>query len=636
MRKLSIIASGLLTLFTAACAPSESVVSTKADAAVGPAAVPSQRAVSPFSVIGAHGTPLAHPFLGGLNVPRPQLVDIDGDEDADLFVQEYTGEVMFFENVGDGSYVWHTDAYRDLPVGEWYRFADVDRDGDFDLLAEQPYSYIQYFRNVGSETEPRFVQAVDTLRDVEGEPIFSDRQNIPNVTDIDCDGQVDLFLGRLDGTITRYEAVENAEEPVFRLVTERFEDIEIVAQFGQPGNANPVMPNIPGGLPDDGPSPLEPLPNDGTRHGANTMTFADADKDGDMDLFWGDFFEASLLFIENTGSCETPVLRSEPQPFPPRDPVVSSGYNAPTFGDVDTDGDLDLMVGVLGGAFNPNRTAHANLYFYEQREADEFRLRTRRFLDQIDLGSESFPELGDLDGDGDLDLLLANKISSEDSETSVLVRYENSPEGFVVRDSLELLPSYHYAPALADLDADGDLDMLLGTWNDGLALYWNEGSASSFEPVLAEEHFLELTRGSHTTPALVDIDGDEDLDLFVGETSGTINFYRNTGSAKEPTFELVSDEFEGIDIGRRSVPLFTDIDGDGDQDLLIGSESEGLVFFENTGSVSAPSFSRRGSLPVDVPPLATPALGNLHASDRPELLVGGLGGGLFYFEEQSQ
>jgi hypothetical protein len=61
------------------------------------------RRIVPFEVRDGAGVPYAHPFVGGLNVPRPQLVDIDADDDLDLFVQEMSGRVMFFEHEGAGS-----------------------------------------------------------------------------------------------------------------------------------------------------------------------------------------------------------------------------------------------------------------------------------------------------------------------------------------------------------------------------------------------------------------------------------------------------------------------------------------------------------------------------------------------------
>ena len=64
-------------------------------------------------------------------------------------------------------------------------------------------------------------------------------------------------------------------------------------------------------------------------------------------------------------------------------------------------------MGVLGGAFNPVTTAADNFYYWERTAPDRFELRTKRFLDGIDLGSETMPALADLDGDGDLDLAAA-------------------------------------------------------------------------------------------------------------------------------------------------------------------------------------------------------------------------------------
>ncbi len=609
------------------------------------------RRIDPFPVYAADGARYAMPFLGGLKVPRPQLVDIDGDGDLDLFLQEETNQVMFFENVGtptDYAFVWRTDKYRDLDVGEWYRFYDLDTDGDFDLLAEQPYNRIRYYRNVGAPTEPEFVLAVDTLRDVEGDPIFSDRQNIPNVVDIDCNGRPDLFLGRLDGTITRYqtETDEPDATPRFALVTEEFEDIQIIGALSVPGRPAPAMPapNIPqrqDGSPDGG----FPGGNRPSMHGANTMVFTDVDDDGDVDLIWGDFFEPGLLLIENVGSCEAPNLRVEPEPFPPPDPLATSGYNAATVGDLNGDGLAGLLVGVIGGAFNPSTTARANLYFYEKESTGTYRLRTRRFLDGIDVGSEAVPAFGDIDGGGDLDMLVGNKISTGEADRGYLVRFRNegsaAAPAFRFADSLDVTPSYNLAPALGDLNGDGAPDLVVGTWNDGIFFYRNDpgsspGQAGAFVPTGRPP--LELSRGSHSTPALGDIDGDGDLDLFVGETSGAINFYRNTGTPEAPQFELVSDEYAGIDAGRRSAPALVDLDGDGLLDLLVGTEAKGILVFYNTGTPEQPAFPSAPDtvlgLPATPPPLAAPALVGLDDDGERELFIGTGRGGIEFYAPQ--
>ena len=66
--------------------------------------------------------------------------------------------------------------------------------------------------------------------------------------------------------------------------------------------------------------------------------------------------------------------------------------------------------GSSGGAFNPNRSSVDNLHLFEQGSDGAFTEVTRRLIRAVDVGSESYPAFNDLDGDGDLDLLLSNKI----------------------------------------------------------------------------------------------------------------------------------------------------------------------------------------------------------------------------------
>jgi hypothetical protein len=567
--------------------------------------------VNPFPVTDSTGRVLELAFLGGLNVPRPQLVDADGDGDLDLFLQEYSGHVMLLEREGqapDGlpRFLLRSRRYADLDIGEWYRFSDLDGDGDQDLLSELPYSYVRFWRNAGSRSAPRFVPPTDSLRDADGRALFADRQNILQAADIDCDRLPDLLVGRITGTVVHYEMVAGAasDAPRFRFVTDRFENIEIVAQFG-------------------------------SAHGANTMTLADYDDDGDLDLFWGDFFEQGLLLIENTGTCASPMLRGTPLQFPPGEPLLTSGYNAPTYGDVDADGRGDLIVGVLGGAFNPNRTTIANLHLLGRDAGGRWVARTGQLLPMLDVGSESIPALADLDGDGDLDLLLANKIDPARQSVGLIYLIRNTGSArapaFRLTGVLPVGNAYHPAPALGDLDGDGDLDLLLGTWSARVGYYRNDGtrSAPAFTPV--DTALITITRGSNTTPALGDVDGDGDLDLLVGEASGALNFYRNDGGPATPRLVLVSDTFDGIDVGRRSAPTLADVDGDGDLDLLVGSDAEGVLLFRNEGSRSIPRFLRDPRFRLDVPPLAAPAAGDLDGDGDLDLVVGGVGGGATFF-----
>jgi hypothetical protein len=590
-------------LLLTACTGASRSGGTAASATTFPADY--RRVVTPsFPVQNADGTPISNPFYGGFNTPRPQFVDVDGDDDSDLFVQERSGRLSFFEHVTEGDtsrLVWRTDDYQDLDIGEWFRFADLDQDGVPDLLAEETYSHLRAYRNTGTATEPNFELFTDTLRTPSGEAIFSDRQNIPNVTDVDCDGQLDLFLGRLDGTITRYEAAgDSAGMPQFAHVTDEFEGIEIV---------NKQMK--------------------GVKHGANTLTFADVDDDGDQDLFWGDFFEPGLLLIENTGSCGSPSLSGAPEPFPPSNPLKTSGYNAPALTDWTDNGRLDLFIGVLGGADDANASLADNFYFYENT-GTTYRLRTRQFVGGLDVGSESATATGDLDGDGDADVLVANKIEPTQGATSWIYRLSRQQDAgapaYRIDGHLDLPSAYHYAPALGDLTGDGVADLVLGTWKGRVAYHENEGDGT-FTAV--EESLVEVPGGRHTTPALGDLTGNGRLDLVVGAADGSLHFYRNTGSASEPAFTRAPDVLDEVSVGSRSAPVLHDVDGDGTLDLIVGTE-ENLVVLRNTGTPSDPSFDQSPE-PVSVEGmlrLAHPSVGDLNGDGRAEVVLGSERGGL--------
>ena len=90
----------------------------------------------------------------------------------------------------------------------------------------------------------------------------------------------------------------------------------------------------------------------------------------------------------------------------------------------------------------------------------------------------------------------------------------------------------------------------------------------------------------------------------------------------------MSDEFAGIDVGRRSAPALVDIDGDGDLDLVVGSEDGPLTLFRNTGTRTAPVFTvsaSRSTVPTQA--YSAPAFGDLTGDGKLDLLAGTSGAG---------
>ena len=157
--------------------------------ALAPLAVSAQtyeREVAPFPVT-ADGEAVPYPFAGGYFEPRPSLVDIDADGDADLVVNVGGAGLQLFERDGD-AWVWKTDRLGGIEPGNWATFGDLDGDGDLDLLARGEPGRVRVWRNVGTAQEPAFEVAAEGLTTTGGTPVAIEDSSIPALADVDGDG----------------------------------------------------------------------------------------------------------------------------------------------------------------------------------------------------------------------------------------------------------------------------------------------------------------------------------------------------------------------------------------------------------------------------------------------------------------
>jgi hypothetical protein len=257
----------------------------------------------------------------------------------------------------------------------------------------------------------------------------------------------------------------------------------------------------------------------------------------------------------------------------------------------------------------------------------------------IDVGSDAAPALADLNGDGLLDLLIGSKVLPSDPKTGGVSWFENvgtaERPSFRDRGSLPMRGQFNFAPAVVDLDGDGSPDIVTGTWTDRIQWYRNTGSRTSPAWTLADTALVTITRGTNTTPSFGDLDGDGLIDLVIGEASGAINLYRNIGSKASPKFELVSDQFQEIRVGRRSAPLVVDMDADGKLDLLIGNAVGRVDLWRNVTAAGSRDvrFERDSTFVVESHGNAMPAAGDLRRTGRMDLLVGTAAGGLRWFSQ---
>jgi len=152
-------------------------------------------------------------------------------------------------------------------------------------------------------------------------------------------------------------------------------------------------------------------------------------------------------------------------------------------------------------------------------------------------------------------------------------------------------------PAFADLDNDGDLDLMTTNNQGGFGALWLyfENTGTRYEATFGEPQFnplgLSNNMGGWMTPTFADIDNDGDMDLFVGAYHGTY-FLQNIGTVSSPSFAAPIQSAFGMSLsGYYEAPTFADMDNDGDLDMLSGVNTGNMYYLQNTGTISAPAFA---------------------------------------------
>ena len=254
---------------------------------------------------------------------------------------------------------------------------------------------------------------------------------------------------------------------------------------------------------------------------------------------------------------------------PATNPEVAVG-DAPysvALGDVDGDGDLDLLSPSL---------SRGTVSIRLNNGAGSF---TTPSYDEVGVGGRpASVALGDVDGDGDLDLVTAN---SNSSTVSVRINFGGGIFSPLGNNSEVVVGGDPVSVALGDVDGDGDLDLLCANRSDNfpadialntVSVRLNDGSGNFMAPATNPEVGVGMNPFS---VALGDLDGDGDLDFVTANTnSNTVSVRRNDGAGNftppAPNGEV------GVGGSPRSVAL-GDVDGDGDLDLVTANNGNGTV-----------------------------------------------------------
>ncbi len=276
------------------------------------------------------------------------------------------------------------------------------------------------------------------------------------------------------------------------------------------------------------------------------------DSDGNIDLVVSFFDEDKVVWYRNMGSGVFAAMQ----------PIASNLNRAGgvTAADIDQDGDTDLVLGVTNGS---------GLYWVENLDGQG----TFGSLNSVDasLSQARNQALGDIDGDGDMDIL-------SNCTTPYLVWYENTSGNgdFSTQHVIDAVGLYETSVNLVDMDGDADLDILsqksdLVIWRENLN---GQGNFGAFQVV--SDQALNI---SDTDAA--DLDNDGDMDALSASTSDDkVAWYENTDG--NGTFGSQNSIDSALPLPR--TVHAADLDGDGDLDVLSASlfgEDRELVWYEN-------------------------------------------------------
>lgn len=578
----------------------------------------------------------------------PAFADIDADGDLDAFIGNSDGNTLFFKNTGSASNpsfaAANADPFGLADVGGDAKpvLGDIDGDGDLDAFIGNGDGNTLFFKNTGSASNPSFATAITNpfgLADVGFNAASA-------LADIDGDGDLDVFVGDSYDNIHFFKNNGSATSPSFAA--------DVTNPFGLRG--------------------FDYL---------TTPTFADLDGDGDLDAMVGGQ-SGDLAYFENTGSVTNPNFGTRQiNAFGLSDAV---GFSNPSMVDIDDDGDVDVLVGGSSG----DTVLFLNTSFgilvdqsdggtvvTEGGTTDSYTvvLETRPTADvniainadnqvSLDKATLTFtpanwdtPQIVTVTAVDDRIFeqphngVISQTVTSTDSNYN---GFRLSSIKVAIADNDELLPDPQFnrpvsnpfglsligrsgAASFTDIDGDGDLDAFIGNAYGDIGFFENTGDATNPSFAVGVDNPFGLTKATyHAAPTFADIDGDGDLDVFVGERYGLFRFYENTGSPTAPSFaEVVFNPFGIEGFGAYAKPSFADLDGDDDLDLLVGNSKGELLLYANVGTANRPSFTKvqDNSIGlVGVGDFASPFLVDVDFDGDSDLFVGNQDGNTFFFE----
>lgn len=491
-----------------------------------------------------NGKIISGAMSGGFLAPQFSMFDLNGDGQKELISYDrFSGMIGVWQHLEGIQYVWAADEIDIVwpRIKNWMLIRDFNHDGIPDIFTQGLHGIAVYegyrvgegirFRPLNGDS---FIDdsLAYTTRAHRKTNIFHGPDDIPVIADVDGDGDLDIMTFDPQGTFLHY--YENQSEKSGK-------EFDFVHKHQCWGTFVESLLNNEIVLSDD---PTVCPPAFSKRHSGGASAIIDLNDDGIPDLLVGDRDFPYVKGLFNAGTADSGfVTRVDTFPFYGEKALLHH-FPAPYVLDVDQDGYLDVVAAHndypkndLEGVLVFRNTGSPGDFEITSKHWLEDEL--------IDLGQYSAPLFVHISGQESPDLLVAyNKTIDDRGPFNYLAYFQWKDDGYQLIDP-DFLPEVRerltggYQPGLAagDIDGDGDVDILI-TLSDGSCHLLENGSDDpfTFELKRVHHHWQGLILPSGASPELYDIDGDGALDLIAGNDQGTIHLFRNNGTPQNPQF----------------------------------------------------------------------------------------------------
>lgn len=306
----------------------------------------------------------------------------------------------------------------------------------------------------------------------------------------------------------------------------------------------------------------------------------------------------SIVYYKNIGTNSSPIFQYQ-QSNLLQDQMIDLGEGAyPVFFDYDNDGLKDLFVGNYG-YYSSGGTQYRIAQFKNigTPTQPKFDLITRDYNNYGSLGiSNMVPTFGDLDGDGDADMIIGAgdgrlhyfrniaPIGSTANFVLAQANFKNSSNRVIDIGDVAV-------PQIVDIDNDGKNDLVVGRRNGKIAYFHHSGTGTAPIPVMDSVTYsfgnvsvnLPGYFTGYSAPFFFKQGGQ--TKLLCGAESGYLNLYDHIDGNLTGTFTRVDSTYLNVWQGTRSAPFGSDINNDGLMDLIVGNYQGGLSFYKGTSSL---------------------------------------------------